>query len=110
MQISKIALKNAHTYYVRWDAFLILDLGFHVVDRVAGLHVKRDGLSRQSLDEDLHTAAETKNQVQSGLFLNVVVRKSAPVFELFTGKDQSLLVIFLVKCVCFARTYRKLVF
>ena len=38
---------------VRRDALLVLDLLFHVVDRVRRLDVKRDGLARQRLDEDL---------------------------------------------------------
>ena len=39
---------------VRRDALLVLDLGLDVVDGVAGLDLERDGLARQSLDEDLH--------------------------------------------------------
>ena len=41
---------------VRGDALLVLDLGLDVVDGVARLDVKRDGLARQRLDEDLHAA------------------------------------------------------
>ena len=38
----------------RWPrTFFVLDLGLHVVDGVAGLHLQRDGLPRQRLDEDL---------------------------------------------------------
>ena len=36
------------------DALLVLDLGLDVVNGVAGLDLERDGLARQSLDEDLH--------------------------------------------------------
>ena len=36
------------------DALLVLDLGLHVVDRVAGLDVQRDRLAREGLHEDLH--------------------------------------------------------
>merc|ERR550514_2707704 len=36
------------------NALLVLNLLLHVVDRVAGLHVERDGLARESLDEYLH--------------------------------------------------------
>ena len=32
---------------------LVLNLGLHVVDGVAGLHLQRDGLARQRLDENL---------------------------------------------------------
>ena len=36
------------------DSLLVLDLGLDVLDGVGGLHIKSDGLSGQSLDEDLH--------------------------------------------------------
>jgi hypothetical protein len=36
---------------VRGNAFLILDLGLDIVDRVGGLDLKGDGLTRQGLDE-----------------------------------------------------------
>jgi len=41
------------TLLIRGNAFLILDLGLDVVDRIRRFNVKCDGLSRQSLDEDL---------------------------------------------------------
>ena len=39
---------------VRRDAFLILDLGFHIFDSVRRFDIESDGLSGQSFDEDLH--------------------------------------------------------
>ena len=39
---------------VRGNAFLILDLGLHVLDGVTGLHLQGDGLAGQGLHEDLH--------------------------------------------------------
>ena len=74
------------------DALLVLDLLLHVVDRVARLHVERDGLARQGLDEDLHAAAEAQHQVERRLLLDVVVRQRAAVLELLAGEDQALLV------------------
>ena len=38
---------------VRGDALLVLDLGLDVVDGIRGLNLESDGLSSQSLDEDL---------------------------------------------------------
>ena len=35
---------------------------------------------------------DSEHQVESGLLLNVVIRKSTPVFELFACEDESLLV------------------
>ena len=43
------------------NTLLVLDLGFDIVDRVRGLDLKGDGLSRQRLDEDLHAATETED-------------------------------------------------
>ncbi len=43
-------------------------------------------------DENLHAAAETKDQVEGALLLDVVVRQRAAIFQLLTGEDQSLLV------------------
>ena len=39
---------------VRGNAFLILDLGLHILDGVTGLHLQGDGLAGQGLHEDLH--------------------------------------------------------
>ncbi|KAL0610459.1 hypothetical protein AAY473_020230 [Plecturocebus cupreus] len=77
---------------VRRDAFLVLDLGLDVLNGVTGLDLKGDGLTGQGLHEDLHPTSETEDQVKGGLFLDVVVRQGAPIFQLFPGKDQSLLV------------------
>jgi len=74
------------------DSFLVLDLGLNVVDGVTGLNVQSDGLSGQSLDEDLHSSSKSKDQVESGLLLNVVVRKRTAIFQLLSGEDESLLI------------------
>merc|ERR1712048_1412243 len=74
------------------DPFLVLDLGFHVGDRVIWLDVQRDRLSREGLDEDLHgTTAKAKDKMEGRFLLNVIVRESSAVLELFSSEDQSLL-------------------
>ena len=80
------------TLLVWGDAFLVLDLGLHVLDGVAGLDFEGDGLSGERLDEDLHTATETEYEVKRRFFLNVVVAECAAVLELFPGEDETLLV------------------
>ena len=70
------------------NALLVLDLGLHVVDRVGGLDLERDGLAGERLDEDLHAAAQAEHQVQSGLLLDVVVRESATVLELLAFDEK----------------------
>jgi len=80
------------TLLLRRDSLFVLNLGFHVGDRVVGLDVQGDGFPREGLDKDLHgTSTKAKDKMKCGFFLNVVVRKSSPIFELFTGEDQSLL-------------------
>ena len=36
------------------NTFLVLDLGLDIVDGIERLHLEGDGLTGQSLDEDLH--------------------------------------------------------
>ena len=80
------------TLLIRRNAFLVLDLGLDVVDGVGRLHIESDRLSSESLDKNLHAATETKDQVERGLLLNVVVRESTTIFKLLTSKDQTLLI------------------
>ena len=74
------------------DALLVLDLGLHIVDSVRWLDLKSDGLTGEGLDEDLHATAETEHQMERGLLLDVVVRKSATVLELLASEDEALLI------------------
>merc|ERR1712032_993323 len=39
-----------------------------------------------------HTTAQAKHQMKGALFLDIVVRKSAAIFELLAGEDKALLV------------------
>jgi hypothetical protein len=70
----------------------VLDLGLHVVNGVGRLHLQRDGLAGESLDEDLHATAQAQHQVQRRLLLNVVVGQRAAVLQLLAGEDEALLV------------------
>ena len=40
----------------------------------------------------LSSSSKTQHQVQGGLFLDVVVGQSAAIFQLLSGKDETLLV------------------
>merc|ERR1711963_1227474 len=70
-----------------WDSFLVLNLGLHILNGVRRLNFQSDSLSSESLDKDLHSSPETENQMKSGLLLDVVVRKSSAIFQLFSNKD-----------------------
>jgi hypothetical protein len=39
---------------VRWDTFLVLNLGFYAFNRIGSLNVESDCLAREGLDKDLH--------------------------------------------------------
>ena len=41
------------TLLIRGDTFLVLDLGLDIVDGVAGLHIKSDGLASESFHKNL---------------------------------------------------------
>ena len=77
------------------DAYLVLDLNFHVLDGVGLLEIKSEGLASECLDEDLiteKTTAESEHKVESGLFSDVAVQKKAGVLELLASEDEALLV------------------
>jgi len=42
------------TLLIRWNSFLVLDLGLDVFNGVRALHLEGDGLPRQSLHKNLH--------------------------------------------------------
>merc|ERR1712180_363177 len=77
---------------VWWDAFFVLDLGLHVFDGIGRLDLEGDGFTGQSLHEDLHTSSQPQDKMECGLLLDVVVRQSPSILQLFTSEDQSLLV------------------
>ena len=90
--IFELLTSKNKTLLVRGNTFLVLNLLLHSLDGVRGLHLEGDSLSSEGLDEDLHTTTETKDQMEGRLFLNVVVREGAAIFELFAGEDKTLLV------------------
>ncbi|KGL78052.1 hypothetical protein N309_05666, partial [Tinamus guttatus] len=74
------------------DAFLILNLGLHVLNGVTGLNFQGDGFPCQGLHKDLHATPQAQHQVQGGLLLDVVVGQGASIFQLLASKDQPLLI------------------
>ena len=90
--VFKLLAGENETLLVWGDALLVLDLGFHVVDRVGAFNFEGDGFTGQGLDKDLHPATETKDKVKRRFLLNVVIRKGTPVFKLLAGENESLLI------------------
>ena len=74
------------------DALLELDLGLDVVDGVAELHLKGDGLASQGLDEDLVDTVGALHQEQCALGLDVVIGQGAAVLELLVREEEALMV------------------
>jgi len=74
------------------NAFFVLNLRFDVLDGVAWLDLQSDGLPREGLDEDLHSASQSQDEMKSGLLLDVVVGQGAPVLQLLAGEDETLLI------------------
>merc|ERR1711997_892813 len=90
--ILKLLASKDQSLLIWGNSLLILDLGLNVFDGVRSLNLKGDGFTGQGLDKNLHTSSKTEDQMQSRLLLDVVVRKSTAILELFAGKDQSLLI------------------
>jgi len=49
------------TLLVWWDSFLVLDLGLHGIDGVAGLNLEGDGLPGKGLHKNLSTHHNTRS-------------------------------------------------
>ena len=77
---------------IRWNTLLVLDLGLDILNGVGWLNLKGDGLSSESLDEDLHTSTKSQDQVKSGFLLDVVVAEGSAVLKLLSSEDESLLI------------------
>ena len=72
--ILKLLSGENQSLLIGWDTFFILDLSLDIFNGVAWLNVKSDSLSSQSLNEDLHTSSESKDQVKGWFFLDIVIR------------------------------------
>ena len=73
-------------------AFSYLDLSLNILDGVGRFHLQSNGLSSKCLDKDLHSSPQSEDKMKSGLLLDVVVGQGPSIFQLFSGKDQPLLV------------------
>merc|ERR1712142_980477 len=102
--VFQLLASKDQTLLVGRDAFFVLDLCFDIFNGVAGLNFKGDGFPSESFDKNLHATSQTKNQMESRLLLDVVIRQSATIFQLLAGKDQTLLIrwdTFFVLDLCF---------
>jgi len=74
------------------DAFLVLDLGLHVLNSVALLNIKGNSLASEGLYENLHATTQTEDKMEGRLLLDIVILEGTAVFELLAGEDKPLLV------------------
>jgi hypothetical protein len=52
--IFELLARKDQTLLIRWDAFLVLDFGLDIFNRVRRLDIESDGLAGESFDKDLH--------------------------------------------------------
>jgi len=90
--ILKLLSSEDESLLIWWNTFLVLDLSLDVLNSVGWLDIKGDGLTSESLDEDLHSTSESEDEMESGLLLDVVVGKGSAILELLTSEDESLLI------------------
>merc|ERR1712126_391309 len=90
--VLKLLSSEDQSLLVWGNAFLVLDLGLHILNGVGRFNLESDGLASQCLDEDLHTSSQSEDKMESTFLLDVVVREGSSIFKLLSGKDQSLLV------------------
>jgi len=90
--ILQLLSREDQSLLVGGNPFLVLDFGLDILDGVRALDLEGDGLSGEGLDEDLHASTKTEHQVKGRLLLDVVVSEGAPIFQLFAGENQALLI------------------
>jgi hypothetical protein len=61
---------------IRWDAFLVLNLGLDVVDGVAALHLQSDGLAGEGFHEDLHVFSLENSKKEEFVRVQLCEKKS----------------------------------
>jgi len=71
--VLKLLSSEDESLLIWWNSLLVLDLGLDVLNGVSWLDIEGDGLTSQSLDEDLHTTSESQDEMESGFLLDVVV-------------------------------------
>merc|ERR1719171_2818581 len=74
---------------IGWDSLFILNLRFHIVNRVRRFDIQRDSFASEGLHKDLHSTTKTEHQMKSRFFLNVVVGKRATILQLLAGEDEA---------------------
>jgi len=75
-----------------WNSFFILNFSFYSINGVTWFNIKSNGFSCQCLNKDLHSSSKSQDEMKCRFFLNVIVRKSSSIFQLFSSENKSLLI------------------
>ena len=62
--VLKLLSSKDKTLLIRWDSFLVLDLGLDILNGVSWLNLKGDGLAGEGLYENLCDTNGQDNQAQ----------------------------------------------
>lgn len=90
--IFKLLSSENKSLLVCWDTFLVSNFLFQWFDTFVGFDLDSHSSSSKSFDKNLHTAPQSQDQMNSWLFLNVVIGEASLVLELFASKNKPLLV------------------
>ena len=82
------------------DAYLVLELGFHVLNGVSWPDIQGEGLSGESLDVNFKSLiiskilfqGPTQIELEKGFFLNIVVREYFSIFKLLMTVAKPLII------------------
>ena len=80
------------TLLIRWNTFFVLNFRLHIINRIGWFDIQRDRFTGESFDKDLHSSAQTENKMKRRFLLDVIIAQRATVFQLFAGKNQTLLI------------------
>merc|ERR1711953_24085 len=62
--IFKLFTGENETLLIWWNTFLVLNFSLHVFDGIGGFNFKCNRFTGQGLDEDLHTAPKSKDEMK----------------------------------------------
>merc|ERR1711874_231358 len=71
--IFKLLSSKDQSLLIWRNALLVLDLSFDIFDGIGSFNFQSDCLPGKSFDKNLHSTSETKDQMQGGFLLNVVI-------------------------------------
>merc|ERR1712168_626108 len=90
--IFKLFTGENETLLIWWNTFLILNFSLHVFDGIGGFNFKCNRFTGQGLDENLHTAPKSKDEMKCRFLLDVIIGECTAIFELLSGENETLLI------------------